>query len=479
MGEPYSVGKKIFRCGQAMTTRVFPERINSKGLMDQDLKRGKLLFLAYSFPPVRTIATIRAGNIAKYLTRLGWEVTVVTTDPSVWQGVEDGEKASMELDREGIRRILTGHRWRCLDPIRLKCWNQNLGWFAGGVCRIIRRRLGIETDVGWIKAAEQACSTLSPKDVDIILTTGPPFGIFRLARCLSDKWGCPYVLDYRDPWENPGEGRYAERVIRTTEEALIQGSAAVVSISESLLGGGALGSKLHVITNGFDPEEMEQIKPYNFGHFAIVYAGAFYSPQRTITPVMQALKSVRGSRIDQSIPWKFHYYGPHNEHVRAEAQRFGVLDRVELHGLVPRSEALAAIRGAGLTVVITSVLEETADPNEAITNGKLHDKAIVTGKLFDALGLGAPTLIVGPRGADVDAVIQTTGLAHIIPARNINGIALFLEKAMSGQTPPPMNPHAYAWPNLIKKLDVILSKSIESNPRKLSGATTHEEHTRR
>jgi hypothetical protein len=96
---------------------------------------------------------------------------VVTPDPSVWRNVEDCEKVSMELDREGIGRILTGHRWRCLVPGHLNCWDQNLGWFAGGVCRTIARRLGIDSHVGWIKAAERACSTLSPKDVDVILAS--------------------------------------------------------------------------------------------------------------------------------------------------------------------------------------------------------------------------------------------------------------------------------------------------------------------
>ena len=70
--------------------------------MDQDLKRPKLLFLACFFPPVQGIGSVRTRNIAKYLARLGWEVTVVTPDPSVWRNVEDPEKVSMELDREGI-----------------------------------------------------------------------------------------------------------------------------------------------------------------------------------------------------------------------------------------------------------------------------------------------------------------------------------------------------------------------------------------
>jgi hypothetical protein len=136
---------------------------------------------------------------------------------------------------------------------------------------------------------------------------------------------------------------------------------------------------------------------------------------------------------------------------------------------VPRSEALAAIRGAGVNVVITSVQDETADVHKAIVMGKLYGKAIVTGKLFDALGLGAPTLIVGPRGGDADTIIETTGLAHIIAAKEVDKIALFIEKAMAGQTPPPKNPQAYAWPNLIKKLDIVLRNSIASSPRKVSG----------
>ena len=79
----------------------------------------------------------------------------------------------------------------------------------------------------------------------------------------------------------------------------------------------------------------------------------------------------------------------------------------------------------------------------------------------------------------MDTIIETTGLAHIIAAKNVDGIALFLEKAMSGQTPPPKNPQAYAWPNLIKKLDIVLRKSIASSPREVSGITTEEELTGR
>ncbi len=97
----------------------------------------------------------------------------------------------MQLEGEGIKRILTGHRWRCLVPGLLQCWNQSLGWVAGGVCRAIARNLGIDSHIGWVKAAGQACSSLRPKGCDVILASGSPFVAFRLAKRWQIDWAVP------------------------------------------------------------------------------------------------------------------------------------------------------------------------------------------------------------------------------------------------------------------------------------------------
>ncbi|GKS64536.1 hypothetical protein YTPLAS72_18400 [Nitrospira sp.] len=106
-------------------------------------RRPKLLFLAYPFPPAKAPGCVRTWNIAMHLTRLGWDVTVVTPDPAILRNVEDDGKVSLELEREGIKRILTGQEWRCLAPNNLKSWNQDVGKFAGLVCRVVARRLGL------------------------------------------------------------------------------------------------------------------------------------------------------------------------------------------------------------------------------------------------------------------------------------------------------------------------------------------------
>ena len=416
-------------------------------------RRPKLLFLAHAFPPVRAIGCVRTWNTAKYLARLGWEITVVTPEPSVWRYVEDTQKVE-QLEQEGIRRILTNHRWRWLSPDPLRCWNEGLGWIVGGVCRRAARYLGVDDEIGWIRPTKQACSVLTAEDVDVILATGSPFVAFTLAKWLSDRLDRPYVLDYRDPWtENPHADALTMPATLTMrkEAMLLAGCTAVTIVSRSWGSAMAqrfdLGPKLHVITNGYDPEELAEVEPHNFGHFAIVYTGIFYPPKRVITPVMAALKRLKEISNGHNAEWYFHYYGDGEAHVREEADRFGIMDRVVLHGRVSRTEALSAVRGSSVSVVITSVFAED-------TQG---DKGIVTGKLFELLGLGTPILLIAPPGSDATQIVDETGMGRAFDGTDIEGIVQFLSSI--AQTEPNKRSACadrYSWPVLAAKLDRIL-----------------------
>jgi glycosyltransferase involved in cell wall biosynthesis len=360
------------------------------------------------------------------------------------------------LKREGIHSILTDHWWPILEPEQLSCWNRGLGWLAGGACRWIGRRLNIDPGIGWSRAAEQACSTLRAKDVDIILATGGPFVTFRLAKRLSDRLGCPYILDYRDPWTgNPhADGPASPNTIQE-EARLLADCAAVTTVSHSLAvvldSRFGLGSKLHIVTNGYNPEELVHVRPHNFGHFAIVYAGNFYLPKRVISPVLAVLKRLKETMNGTGGQWYFHYYGRQEDHVREEAQRFGVMERVVLHGSVPRAEALSAVRGAAVAVVITSVTTETT----------LEDLGIVPAKLFETLGLGTPILLIAPSGSDIESIVETTGLACCFAGSNNDGMVSFLVNMMHGWAPQLKDREMYAWPNIVRKMDFILRASMQ------------------
>lgn len=413
-------------------------------------RRPRLVFLAYSFPPVNRVGAIRAYNEAKQLTALGWDVTVVTPHPSVWRSLERPDETKYELQRRGIRRMLTGHGLRFLSHDSLVQRRGRAAWVVGGVGRRLARMFDIEREAGWTPETERAVRSLDSSDVDVIYASGPPFASFRIAKRLANRVGRSYVLGYRDLWTYNPHARARRRATVLEEESLLREAAAVVTISqglrESLRRRFALKDGIYVVTNGYDPADFEQVEPWKFGHFAIVYAGVFYPPKRVIDPLMDAIRRLKTGLAPGGVPWAFHYFGVHGSHVEDAAQRFQVEDKVFVHGVVSRQEALSAIRGAGVSAVITSVSDEAS----------VEDRGIVTGKVFDAIGLRTPIVAIAPSGSDLDGVLKVSGLGQRFSGKDTKGIASFIAEAMAGRAPSAAEPEAFSWSRLGRQLDEVL-----------------------
>jgi glycosyltransferase involved in cell wall biosynthesis len=413
----------------------------------------RLLFLTFAFPPLHCMASVRTANIAKQLSNIGWDVSVVTPHPSLWQSPDAPDRVAAELDHSGIRMIYTGYRWRCLSSLFVKRPCQGVGWFVGGIARRFAKQVGIDPRIGWYQEATRACSKLTPEQVDVIVVSGKPFGSFRVAQRLSQKLGRPYVLDYRDLWTgNPHSPPSQQERDACIEKRLLDGCSAVSVVSPSMARcleqRFGVAGKVDVIPNGYAPSDFADVTPASFGHFAIVYTGTFYPPKRDIEPLMKAL--TRLAQIGLARPWRFHYYGAQGDYVQEAARRHGVERYVELHGMVPRHQCLEAVRGAGAAVVITSV--------DAHAN--LAERGIITGKIFEPIGLGTPVLVIAPPQSDLEAVVQTVGRGAVFPGLDVEGMAAFLARVMQGDIPESRKPETYAWPQLIGKMDAMLQRVI-------------------
>jgi len=309
-----------------------------------------------------------------------------------------------------------------------------------------------------------ACRHLRPDDVDVILATGGPFSSFTIAERLSRKLGRPFVLDYRDFWtESPHLRRRPLNRLIEKERALLNASAAVTVVGPSmariLQRRFDLASTPPVISNGYDPEELASVKPQSFEHKAIVYAGRFYPPLSVITPVFRAMaRLLRGANVGSTKNWRFHYYGRDNDLVRAAANECAVSDHVQLHGVVTREEAIAAVAGAAADVVITSVSSEGSD----------SEAGIVTGKVFEAIGLGVPVLLIAPFGNDARVVVGRSPYSRCFVGGDTDGIAGFLREVIENEIPRARPVESYAWPRIAKQLDAVLRCAMEHSDRRVA-----------
>lgn len=214
-----------------------------------------------------------------------------------------------------------------------------------------------------------------------------------------------------------------------------------------------VGGKLHWVPNGFDPEELGGVTAASFEQRAIVYAGSFYPPKRVIGPLFDALRHVK-NRSGKNPPWRFHYYGPDSRHVEHEAMRYGIKEHVMLHGWVPRTEVLKAIKGADLAVVITSVSKASGP----------EDRGIVPAKVFETIGLGTPILVIGPSDGDLGSLISQCESSGSFSAEHTQCIADFIShRLMNSRRTPRQFADTFSWPNVSEKLDHILRPHVESD----------------
>lgn len=413
----------------------------------------KLIYLAYFFRPSPAIACVRTWNTAKYLASLGWDVTVVTPHPSLWNNPDSSGATEVDIKQLGIHRIFTEHGWPMLVPEHIRWIPGRIGWFLGGICRRITRRISrAEPQIGWVKSVQRACAGIAPGEFDLILATIGPNVSSRLASWLGIRLKCPFVLDYRDAWTgNPHVQAMEFGAPDEEESVLIQECAAVTVVSDSLArliaGTFCVPNKVHVVSNGFSPEMFADIQPYRFDHFAVVYAGVLYPPKRVLDPVLNAFAALVSENPNTQA--RFHFYGPQGQTVQNAARHLGIERYLVVHGQVSRKEALAAQKGAGLVVVISSV-EET---------GTLGENGVITAKIFDCMAMQCPVLVVAPKGSDLYSIAENVGGMRCFTGSDVRGIVSYIMDVSVNNIPQYKNRSLYQWDTIGCDLDVVL-KSV-------------------
>ncbi len=414
-----------------------------------------LLFLAFPFPPNCAIGAVRCANLAKHLSRLGWQITVVTVDPQLLVDpdptIPDPESWCREV---GVQRVLTGFDYRMFFSGSLvwRWWEKPVlvrraaNWFA--------RRFGFDSRIGWIQPVLEACSKFRPGDFDVVLASGTPFAAFEAARQLGKRLGAKVVLDYRDLWSMAPHARRRTpaRVVRA-EKTMLEQAAGVFVVSAGMArcmeNEFGHGNKISVITNGFDPDDFSGITPTPFAQPTIVYAGTFYPPLRVIHPVLDAICRVNRSGLTDGKVIRFLYLGANPGHVLAAAREMDAQRWVEVGGQVSRREVLAALKGSLAAAVITSV-QDTASPQV---------DTILTGKLFEAMGAGAKILLVAPPGTEAAQVVTQSNAGNAFVGSDVVGMADWIRQLACGSDAGPgSNVHAYAWSEIAKQADSALRR---------------------
>jgi hypothetical protein len=319
------------------------------------------------FPPDSSAASHRVRLLAPHLPEAGWEPTVVTLDPSAYEG---------RLDRD-LESLVPP----TLRIVRAGAWPPGATRWAGV------GDLGLRAFTG----LRHTCRTLLAREhFDALFVTVFPVYPALLGPSLKSQFCVPFVLDYQDPWVGawgqsvgggPGgapdwKSRASRRLGAWLEPKAVNAADAIVAVSQGTIDGiverlPAAGRLPHgVIPLGFEPDDFEALRARapRASHFDPVDGLVHLCYVGTLLPtgvdtLRLLLRALDRARRDDPVAARvrLHFFGTSNQsssdtdRVLPVARECGVADAVtEAPGRLDYLDALSVLTHASGILLLGS-----------------------------------------------------------------------------------------------------------------------------
>ena len=363
----------------------------------------KILFISAYYYPQNTIATIRVGQWVKYLSRLGYDITVVTTKKYFFN-----EPLDLKEILDNVEVIEVDYIPKSVINVVSKFFQKEKALYENKVekklilreyMRMIRSLSGSLIDIYslWVKPAYEIADQILNQDryIALISSYNPPASHI-IASKLKRKY--PYIkwiADFRDLWAY--NHIYSAKSIlgiyeKHKEKRTLTYADYIVTVSEpltNLMKKVYPEKKIITIENGFDPDEFPNWenniirKPKIDESIRIVYTGSIYIGKQDIISLIQACNDLLDTGMIKFGQITLDIYGQSSLELskilnKNRLNRYGF---VKLKGLVSRPEALKVQKEADLLLFL--------DWNDPSAHG------VLTGKLFEYIVSGTPIISIG------------------------------------------------------------------------------------
>jgi glycosyltransferase involved in cell wall biosynthesis len=395
----------------------------------------RLLLLAYYFPPMGGMGSLRALSFATHLREAGIDVTVVAPRTGTW-GHDDSLSAP-----PGVRVVRTGTLEPGVLARRLSRLGRDRGVtreMGGGRLRgakgLLQRLLHVpDANVGWVLPAAAAARREALRGrFDVILSSSPPVSAHLAAAAASARLGAPLVLDVRDFFEEQRLfGGLRSRLDGRIEARILRRARGFVAPYRGILD--ALRERREApaveIRNGYDEEDFAGPAPSPATDaFRLVHVGTTYSGRADWRPLLSAVAAV----VAEGRPIRLRFVGKEDPGLRRTAERCGAAGACEFAGYSTHSDAIREMRSASALLLFSWAPSGPAG------------RGLVLGKTFECLRAGPPILYVGaPDGANARLLARTGG-AFARAHGDRAGIETALRALLDGRGPAPSDRAALA-----------------------------------
>lgn len=352
-----------------------------------------VLIVAYYFPPLGGIGSVRASSFTQFLPEFGWEATVLAPangayqrDPTLpFREDRTVRSRSIELSRSGKRLLRAGGDDVRPAPVRL----------GTRALRAAARRLVYFPDaqIGWYPGAVLAGRrALRGSRFDAIFSTSYPITAHLVGRRLQSAADVPWVAEFRDPWSVSLAPGIQQRLARRVESSIVHSASAVVMPTPSCgeIFSEAWGVQVDVVPNGADPLD-EMVRPLD--RATVAFTGTYYPDRQDLSGVFDAIKAINDSQSAEPVQ-AIRLVGAGNPVFQHQVESRGLGDLLEVTGFLANAEAQLRVAECSVLLVAGPV------------DGSGARRAVMPAKLFEYLATDAPILYVGSPLADAATFLE-------------------------------------------------------------------------
>jgi len=424
----------------------------------------RLLVITYVFPPDGAVGGLRWAGFSKYLARRGWEIHVITaahgdanTVPSsvnrhvvtrrrTLNDVYNGAARSIRSRAGGGgRKLLTAKTAASSSP----------SLPIGPVRQFLRNAL-VFPDVGrgWIqRAAAAARRLLREQRFDVVVSSGPPHSCHIVGLLATLGSDTPFIMDMRDPWRQthknwsayPTGAGWFESVVRVIQVVLFRRARMVLvntpQFAERMEREHPNVSVAYV-RNGIDLDGLPDRTDVRLPGLTLSYIGTLYVG-RNFSTVLNGLQSLRKERPTAASNVRVHVAGhmdaPNQARLDQALRALGLSDLVELHGPLPRREALELLCQSHVALVLAQ-----------------EQPMQIPAKLYECIALAVPTLVITEAGSAAALEAERLGAMTLDPD-DVDGMRAILDDLVDGKVPTRMLARApISYEALAARMDTVL-----------------------
>ena len=418
---------------------------------------GRVLFIAYQFPPVGGSGVQRPAKLVKFLHTAGFDIEVLTAAHLRVPWIDP------TLNRD-IPPCVRVHRVAGYEPACMAervasalagCWNRVFAnarfpkqWLEDRIYWRLARwaaRAGLGNgEPLWLGSAARAAVAMHRRrPFDVIVSTGPPYFVHRVALRVSAETRLPWVADVRDPIVSDYDFGQPDVGYRTTMrrvERMILGRASRIVTTSAALADDFRArypdreaSDIRTITNGFDRDDLRReaaafVRGATWHSNAerrctFVAAGAFNGRNelaRLVDPMRDVLTrhpQWRG-RVRLIVAGKLD--GRQERHWQRHRPEW-----MELRGYVDHGQAVELVARSDAAVLM---LPDCS-----------HSRHCIPGKTFELIALPAHVLALVPSRSETEGIVARAGAATIAPledpARVETAVESVIARCLSGTLP--------------------------------------------